>query len=99
MLAAAYVGFSVVFAHRVAGVVDDGLALADTRYYKNVQHPRLLHTAAGTAADEAKVLYNPNAWAALAVMQAFAPMIIRAKGVIFNVSSISAIFSFAWACR
>lgn len=50
-----------------------------------------------TPLDEAKRLYDLNCWAPLAVMQAFAPMLIRAKGAICNVSSVSSVCNFAWA--
>ncbi|AEO64373.1 uncharacterized protein THITE_2041110 [Thermothielavioides terrestris NRRL 8126] len=50
-----------------------------------------------TPIDEAKRLYDLNVWAPLAVMQAFAPMVINAKGAICNISSVSAVCNFAWA--
>jgi NAD(P)-dependent dehydrogenase (short-subunit alcohol dehydrogenase family) len=52
-----------------------------------------------TPIDEAKALYDLNVWAPLALMQAFAPMIIKPQGAICNISSVSAICNFAWAGR
>lgn len=46
---------------------------------------------------EAKRLYDVNVWGPLAVTQAFAPLLIEAKGVIFNQSSIDAELSMVWA--
>ena len=46
---------------------------------------------------EAKALYDVNVWGPLAVTQAFAPLLIKAKGVVFNQSSIDAVLSMAWA--
>ncbi|KAL2256714.1 hypothetical protein VTK26DRAFT_1231 [Humicola hyalothermophila] len=48
------------------------------------------------AIDDAKKLFDLNFWAPLAVTQAFASMVIQAKGVICNISSLSAICNFAW---
>ncbi|KAK4125629.1 NAD(P)-binding protein [Parathielavia appendiculata] len=50
-----------------------------------------------TSINDARRLYDLNLWAPLAVTQAFAPMIVQAKGVICNVSSVSSICNFAWA--
>ncbi|KAK9482626.1 hypothetical protein V1527DRAFT_475748 [Lipomyces starkeyi] len=47
--------------------------------------------------DEAKKLYNLNVWSIVAMTQAFVPMLIRAKGVIANISSIAAKLTFAWS--
>lgn len=46
---------------------------------------------------EAKREYDVNVWGPLAVVQAFAPLLIEAKGVISNQSSIDAALSMAWA--
>jgi len=46
---------------------------------------------------EAKRLYDVNVWGALAMVQAFAPLLIEAKGVIFNQSSIDGVLNMAWA--
>lgn len=45
----------------------------------------------------AKELYEVNVWGPLAVTQALAPLLIEAKGVIVNQSSIDAVLSMAWA--
>lgn len=45
----------------------------------------------------AKQLYDVNVWGPLAMTQAFAPLLIKARGVVFNQSSIDAVLSMAWA--
>lgn len=45
----------------------------------------------------AKRLYDVNVWGALAMVQAFAPLLIEAKGVIFNQSSIDGVLNMVWA--
>ncbi|KAH8894680.1 oxidoreductase [Thozetella sp. PMI_491] len=47
--------------------------------------------------DNAKKVYDLNVWAMLAMVQAFAPMLIKAKGIICNVSSVSGELVTAWA--
>lgn len=46
---------------------------------------------------EAKRMYDVNVWGPLAMVQAFAPLLIEAKGVISNQSSIDAALSMVWA--
>ncbi|KAF2804124.1 NAD(P)-binding protein [Mytilinidion resinicola] len=46
---------------------------------------------------EAKKLYDVNVWGPLALVQAFAPLLIEAKGLVVNQSSIDAVLSMAWA--
>ena len=46
---------------------------------------------------EAKRLYDVNVWGLLAMVQAFAPLLIEAKGIVSNQSSIDAVLSMAWA--
>jgi 1-acylglycerone phosphate reductase len=46
---------------------------------------------------EAKRLYDVNVWGPIAMIQAFAPLLIKAKGVVSNQSSIDAVLSMAWA--
>ena len=46
---------------------------------------------------EAKRLYDVNVWGPLAMVQAFAPLLIEAKGVIANQSSIDGVLSMVWA--
>jgi NAD(P)-dependent dehydrogenase (short-subunit alcohol dehydrogenase family) len=46
--------------------------------------------------DDAKKMFDTNVWAILAMAQAFAPMLIKAKGVICNISSVSCELVFAW---
>lgn len=48
-----------------------------------------------TTIDEAKKLYDTNVWSVLAMTQAFAPMLVKAKGVLCNVSSVAACVPFA----
>ncbi|TKA62834.1 hypothetical protein B0A55_09161 [Friedmanniomyces simplex] len=46
---------------------------------------------------DAKRLYDVNVWGPLTVVQAFAPLLIEAKGVVSNHSSIDVVLSMAWA--
>ncbi|KAK9371401.1 NAD(P)-binding protein [Lipomyces kononenkoae] len=46
---------------------------------------------------EAKWLYDVNVWGPLAMVQAFAPLLIEAKGIVSNQSSIDAVLSMVWA--
>lgn len=46
---------------------------------------------------EARRLYEVNVWGPLAVVQEFAPLLVEAKGVVVNQSSIDAALSMAWA--
>jgi 1-acylglycerone phosphate reductase len=50
-----------------------------------------------TDIDEAKRLYDVNVWGLLAMVQAFAPLLIEAKGVVFNQSSIDGALNMVWA--
>jgi len=45
---------------------------------------------------ESKRLFNVNVWGLLAVTQAFAPMLIRSKGVVLNIASIAGAVRMAW---
>ena len=45
----------------------------------------------------AKRLYDVNVWGPLAMVQAFAPLLIEAKGVVSNHSSIDAVLSMVWS--
>ena len=46
--------------------------------------------------DDAKKLFDVNLWGTLAVSQAFAPLLIAAKGTIVNISSISSHLYLPW---
>lgn len=46
--------------------------------------------------DDAKKLFDVNLWGALAVSQAFAPLVIAAKGTVVNISSISSHIYVPW---
>jgi len=46
---------------------------------------------------EAKRLYDVNVWGPLAMVQAFAPLLIKAKGVVSNQSSIDGVLNMLWA--
>lgn len=46
---------------------------------------------------EAKRLYDVNVWGPLAMVQAFAPLLVEAKGVVFNQSSIDGALNMVWA--
>jgi 1-acylglycerone phosphate reductase len=50
-----------------------------------------------TDVAEAKRLYDVNVWGPLAMVQAFASMLINAKGVIYNQSSIDGALNMVWA--
>jgi 1-acylglycerone phosphate reductase len=50
-----------------------------------------------TSIEEAKKLYDVNVWGILATTQAFAPLLIKAKGTVCNISSIAATMPLAWA--
>jgi 1-acylglycerone phosphate reductase len=50
-----------------------------------------------TDIDEAKKLFEVNVWGPLAMVQAFAPLIVEAKGVVFNQSSIDGALNMVWA--
>jgi 1-acylglycerone phosphate reductase len=45
---------------------------------------------------EAKKLYDINVWGPLAMVQAFAPLLIKAKGIVSNHSSIAAVLPMVW---
>jgi 1-acylglycerone phosphate reductase len=50
-----------------------------------------------TDIDEAKELFDVNVWGPLAMVQAFAPLLIEAKGVVLNQSSIDGALNMVWA--
>lgn len=47
--------------------------------------------------SEARRMYDVNVWGPLAMIQAFAPLLVGAKGVVANQSSIDAALSPVWA--
>ena len=47
--------------------------------------------ALDTSIEEGKNLFDLNFWAPLAMIQAFAPLLIEAKGCVVNVSSVAAV--------
>ncbi|KAF3055678.1 NADPH-dependent 1-acyldihydroxyacetone phosphate reductase [Daldinia childiae] len=49
-----------------------------------------------TSIEESKKLFDVNVWGMLAVTQAFAPMLVRSKGVILNIASIAGAVRMAW---
>ncbi|KAK6066088.1 short chain dehydrogenase [Seiridium cupressi] len=49
-----------------------------------------------TSIDDAKRILDINVWTTLAMTQAFVPMLVKAKGIVCNVSSVSAKLFFAW---
>ena len=49
-----------------------------------------------TGIKEAKKLYDMNVWGPLAIVQAFAPLLTEAKGIISNHSSIAAGLPMVW---
>ncbi len=46
--------------------------------------------------EESKNLYDVNVWGMLAVTQAFAPLLIKSKGAVLNISSIAGAVRLAW---
>ena len=50
-----------------------------------------------TDLDEARRLFEVNVWGPLAVVQAFAPLLVAAQGTVFNQSSIDAELNMVWA--
>lgn len=46
--------------------------------------------------EEAKALYDLNVWAVLALTQAFAPMLVKARGTVVNINSVAAKLILAW---
>lgn len=50
-----------------------------------------------TDLNEARRLYDVNVWGLLAMVQAFSPLIVEAKGVIYNQSSIDGALNMVWA--
>ncbi|KAH8691573.1 hypothetical protein BGW36DRAFT_388605 [Talaromyces proteolyticus] len=50
-----------------------------------------------TDVAEAKRLYDVNVWGPLVMVQVFAPLLIEAKGVVFNQSSIDGALNMVWA--
>ena len=49
-----------------------------------------------TSIEESKKLFDVNVWGLLAVTQAFAPMLVRSKGVVLNIASIAGAVRMAW---
>lgn len=52
-----------------------------------------------TPLEDAKHMYDTNVWSILGMAQAFAPLLIKAKGVMCNISSVSGELNFAWQGR
>lgn len=50
-----------------------------------------------TSIDEAKKLYDLNVWSILAMTQAFASLLVGAKGTICNIGSVAAIVPLPWS--
>ena len=48
--------------------------------------------ALDTSAEDAKKLFDINFWAPFAMLQAFAPLLINAKGCVVNNTSVNAVF-------
>ena len=49
-----------------------------------------------TSIEESKKMFDVNVWGLLAVTQAFAPMLVRSKGVVLNIASIAGAVRMAW---
>lgn len=50
-----------------------------------------------TPIDAAKKIYDVNVWGMLSMTQAMAPMLVKAKGAVCNISSVMANMTSAWA--
>ncbi|GLI74795.1 hypothetical protein PoHVEF18_003043 [Penicillium ochrochloron] len=50
-----------------------------------------------TDLDEAKMLFDVNFWGPIAMVQAFVPLLVETKGVVFNQSSIDGALNMVWA--
>lgn len=48
---------------------------------------------------EAKKLYDVNVWGPLAMVQAFAPLLVEAQGIVTNHTSIASVLPLAWSGR
>ncbi|KAI9686871.1 MAG: hypothetical protein M1822_002624 [Bathelium mastoideum] len=46
--------------------------------------------------DRAKKLFDTNVWSILGMTQAFAPMLIKAKGKVVNISSVGGLLALPW---
>ena len=49
-----------------------------------------------TDIEDSKKLFDVNVWGVLAVTQAFAPMLIEARGTVLNISSLAGAVRMAW---
>lgn len=49
-----------------------------------------------TSVEESRRLFDVNVWGMLAVTQAFAPLVIQAKGTVVNISSLAGAVQMAW---
>lgn len=51
---------------------------------------------AHASVDEGKALYDVNVWGVLAVAKAFTPLLVEARGVMLNISSMAGAVPLAW---
>ncbi|KKK12379.1 hypothetical protein ARAM_006101 [Aspergillus rambellii] len=65
-------------------------------YLVNNSGQGLVMPAIDTDLEEAKKLFDVNFWGAVAVIQAFSPLVIAAKGTIVNVSSVASLLNVTW---
>ncbi|KKK23423.1 hypothetical protein P175DRAFT_0503003 [Aspergillus ochraceoroseus IBT 24754] len=65
-------------------------------YLVNNSGQGLVMPAIDTDLEEAKKLFDVNFWGAVAVIQAFSPLVIAAKGSIVNVSSVASLLNVTW---
>jgi 1-acylglycerone phosphate reductase len=56
----------------------------------------IIFPALDTPIEAGKDLFDLNFWAALAMIQAFAPLLIKAKGTIVNNASVSGVMPFVY---
>lgn len=49
-----------------------------------------------TSIEESKRLFEVNVWGMLSVTQKFAPLVIKAKGTVLNISSLAGAVRMAW---
>jgi 1-acylglycerone phosphate reductase len=68
-------------------------------YLVNNAGQSMVMPALDTDIDEAKKLFDVNFWGVIATTQAFAPLVIAAKGTIVNICSISGYVNAPWMSK
>ncbi|KAE8153660.1 hypothetical protein BDV25DRAFT_168443 [Aspergillus avenaceus] len=65
-------------------------------YLVNNSGQNIVRPILDTSVEEAKRLFDVNFWGAASMVQAFAPLVIAAKGMIVNLASVSAWYHGPW---